>query len=72
MFQHVGRVATPKLASRNCFRFWQATTILYDWSSNISAVLSKNMKGGLSQSCFFKLKVTILDVCGVKNGFMTN
>ena len=28
-------------------------------------------KRGLSQSCFFQLKVTILDVWGVKNGSMT-
>ena len=37
MLQDIGRVATPKLVSRNCLRYLQTTLIMGggDWSQNL-------------------------------------
>ena len=41
MLQYIGRVATPKLVSRNCLRYLQTTLIMGggDWSQNLCEVL---------------------------------
>ena len=44
-FQHIGRVATPKLVPRNCLRYFQTTLIIGegDWSQNLYYALSKKI-----------------------------
>ena len=65
MLQHIGKVASPKLAPRNCLRYLQTTFIMVegDWSQSLCKVLSKkiNERGLRKTWQFFELKHTVLD-----------
>ena len=78
MLQIIGRVATPKLVSRNCLRHFQATLITGEGIGlriYVRYCLKKSIK---SKRAFWKtwhffwLTLTIFDVWDIPSGFMIN